>query len=102
MDCLPSFRTKSKVKYHEKVCKNKDFCETAWPTQKDNILKFNQYMKSDKTPCIVYADLESLIKKIGNRKNNPEQDEDIDEDIICGYSMSTIWGFENIENKHSV
>ena len=31
--------------------------------QKDNILKFNQYIKSDKTPCIIYADLTSFIKK---------------------------------------
>ena len=32
--------------------------------KKKKILKFNQYMKSDKTPCITNADLESLIKKI--------------------------------------
>ena len=30
-------------------------------------------MKSHKTPCTIYADLESLIKKIGNFKNNPEK-----------------------------
>ena len=34
------------------------------PTQKNNILKLNQYMKADKTPCIIYSDLETLIKKI--------------------------------------
>ena len=34
------------------------------PSTKDNILKFNQYMKSHGMPCIIYADLESLIKKI--------------------------------------
>ena len=28
-------------------------------------------MKSDKTPCIIYADLESLIKKIDICENNP-------------------------------
>ena len=28
------------------------------------ILGFNQYQKSDKTPFIIYADLESLIKNI--------------------------------------
>ena len=30
------------------------------PSEKDNILEFNQYMKSDKIPCIIYADIESL------------------------------------------
>ena len=34
------------------------------PSTKDNILKFNQYMKSHGMPCIICADLESLIKKI--------------------------------------
>ena len=34
------------------------------PAEKDYVLEFNQYMKSDKTSCIIYADIESLIKKI--------------------------------------
>ena len=29
--------------------------------EKDNILEFNQYMKSDKMPYIIYGDTESLI-----------------------------------------
>ena len=41
--------------------KNKDFCGITLTTQKDNILKFNQNMKSYKTLCIIYADRESFI-----------------------------------------
>ena len=33
------------------------------PSEKDNILEFNQYMKPDKMPNIVSAAIESLIKK---------------------------------------
>ena len=33
-------------------------------SQNDNISKFEHYMKSDKTLYIIYADMESLIKKI--------------------------------------
>ena len=33
------------------------------PSEKDNILEFNQYMKLDKMPYIIYADLEFLIKR---------------------------------------
>ena len=33
-------------------------------SQKDDILNFNQYMKSDKTPCVFYADVEYLIKDV--------------------------------------
>ena len=38
------------------------------PSEKDNILEFNQYMKPDKMPNIVYAAIESLIKKQMNVK----------------------------------
>ena len=33
------------------------------PSEKDNILEFNQYIKSDKVTNIIYADIESLIRK---------------------------------------
>ena len=61
LNCLNSFRTKNKLKSHKNVCKNKDFCRVVILSEKDNILEFNQYMKSDKMPYIIYADIESLI-----------------------------------------
>ena len=39
------FRTEKKIKYHEKICKNKDFCGTVMPSEKSNKLESNQYMK---------------------------------------------------------
>ena len=32
------------------------------PSENDNILEFDQYMKLDKMPYIIYVDMESLIK----------------------------------------
>ena len=52
LNCLHSFRTKNKLKSHEKVCKNKDFCVILMPSEKDSILEFNQCMKSDKMSLI--------------------------------------------------
>ena len=68
------------------------------------MLEFNQYMKSDKTPYIIYADTESLIRKIDRCANNPEKSSKtkIGQHIPCEYSMSTIWSFDNIENKHTL
>ena len=57
LNCLHSFRTENKLKSHEKVCKNKDSFGIIMPTEKDNILQFNQHMKSDKMPYIIYADI---------------------------------------------
>ena len=67
------------------------------PSENNNILEFNHYMKSDEMPYIIYADIESLIKKnrwIGNN-NNPDNSlaTKIGEHITCRYSMSTIWAF---------
>ena len=63
MNFLRSFRTENKLKSHEKVCKDKDFCKIATPSEKNNIFEFSEYMKSDKIPCIIYADMESLMYK---------------------------------------
>ena len=43
------------------------------PSENNNILEFNQYMKSDKMPYIIYADIETLSKKIDGCANNPEK-----------------------------
>ena len=58
-------------------------------------------MKSDKVTYIIYTDIESLIKKIDECANNPENSSatNIGEHIPSGYSMSTIWAFDNIETS---
>ena len=48
LNCIHSFRTENKLKSHERVCKTKEICGIAMSSGKDNILEFNQYMKSDK------------------------------------------------------
>ena len=55
-------------------------------------------------PHIIYADLESLIRKIDGCENNPKYSSrtKIGQHIPCGYSMSTIWGFDHTENKHTL
>ena len=92
MNSLYIFITENKLKSHEKVRKNKDFCGIVLPSEKDNILELNQYMKSDKMSYIIYVDTESLIKKTGGCGNNPENSSirKIGEHIPCLYSISTI------------
>ena len=104
MNCLHSFRTKNKLKSHEKVGKNKDFCGIPMPSEKDNILEFNQYMKSHKMSYTIYAGIESLIKKIDGRANNPEKSSTIKivEHIPWWYSTWTIWAISQIENKYTL
>ena len=65
------------------------------PSEKKKILEFNLYMKSNKMSCIIYADIESLIRKIDRCANNPEKSSKmkIGQHIPCRYSVSTIWEF---------
>ena len=104
MNYLHSFRTENKLKSHKRVCKNKDFCVILRSSGKNNILEFNQYVKSGKIPYIIHADIESLTEKIDGCAHNPEKSStsEIGEHIPCGYSVSTIWAFDHIENKYTL
>ena len=58
------------------------------------ILEFNQYRNSDKAQCIIYADLECIIKNLFTAK--------VSKHIPSGFSISTISSLRSIENKHDV
>ena len=68
------------------------------------MLELNQYMKSDKMPDIIYPDIESLIRKIDGCANNSQSSSStkVSGHIPYGYSMSIIWAFDHIENKHTL
>ena len=53
---------------------------------------------------IIFADIESLIGKTDGCASNPEKSSTtkIGEHITWRHSMSTIWGFDHIENKHTL
>ena len=73
-------------------------------TQKNGILEFKQYGESDKMPYVIYADIESLIRKIDGCADNPEKSSrrKIGKHIACVYSMWTIWGLDHMENKYTL
>ena len=64
-NCLHSFRTKSKLESHKKVCENKYFeniiyikiINVIMPSEYTKILDFTQYQKSDKVAFLIYADI---------------------------------------------
>ena len=81
-----------------------DFCRFVMPSQKAKIFQFNQYLNSDKKLCIIYVDLQSLVKEIDWSANNSEKFSIIiiiiiGEHIPCGYPMSAIWAVHPIKNS---
>ena len=58
-----SYTTKDKLEKHSELCKNNDFFFAEMPKEDNKILKYNRGENSMKIPFIIYADLESLLKK---------------------------------------
>ena len=73
LNCFHSYTSKRKLKKHERICKDHDFCDMKMPDKYSKILKYNPGEQSLKIPFIIYADLECLIKKINTCKNNPNK-----------------------------
>ena len=60
LNCLHSFRTENKLKKHEKVCKNHDYCYKEILKEDNKILKYNHREKSMKILFIINDDTECL------------------------------------------
>ena len=61
-------------------------------------------MKSDEITYIIYVDIESLIRKKNGCAINPKNSSKIKtgKHVRFGYSMSIIWGFNHVANKHTL
>ena len=73
LNCPHSYRTKGKLKKHEKVCNNHDYCFVKMPNKFEKILKCNPGENSLKVSFMIYADLECLLRKIDSGQNGPKK-----------------------------
>ena len=74
--CLNYFHlysTKNKLKKHEKVCNDHNYCYVEMPNEYNKTLKYNHGEKSIKAPAIIYVNLECLLEKMHPCQNNPEK-----------------------------
>ena len=70
LNCLQSYRTKEKIKKHEKVSNNYDYCYVKMPNGFEEILKYHPGERSLKIPFIIYSDLECLLEKMDSCQND--------------------------------
>ena len=103
-NCPHAFKTKDILESNKRVRENKGFCKVVMSSEDTKTFEFNQYQKSDKTPFIFYADLEYIIQKNDGCKNVTENSSatSVSQNIPPGFSISTIFSFRGIENKHNV
>ena len=71
--CLNPFWTPKSLEKHSEYCRNHEAVKIEMPEKgKNDILKFENYYKSERLPFIIYADTESLIKPIESCEPNPQ------------------------------
>ena len=92
LNCFHSYRTLNKLKKHEKICNNHDYCHIDMPEEDKNILKYSPGDKLLKALFIVYVDLEGLLKKEQLCQSNAENSytEKKAKHKPSGYSLSLI------------
>ena len=73
LNCFHPYTTKGKLRKHERICSNHDFCHLKMLDESNKILKYVPGEKSLKVPFIIYADLECLFRKLNICRNNPEK-----------------------------
>ena len=96
LNCFHSYRTKSNLESHKKICENHDYCHVEMPTKDNNIIKYNHGAKSMKVPFIIYADLECLLEKMSTCINNRNESSTtkINKHTPSGYSIFTSCSFD--------
>ena len=101
LNCFHSHTTENKLRKHEKICNEHDFCYLKMPNEDNKILIYIPGEKSLKVPFINYADLECLLQKIKSCQNNPEKSYTEKKAVHrpSGYSLITCCSFDKSENE---
>ena len=69
--CLNSFWSQESLSKHQEYCNEYEAVKIELP-EKGTMLKYKNYLRSEKVPFIVYADFESYIKPLHSCEPNPE------------------------------
>ena len=101
LNCFHAYRTKNELEKHKKICENHDYCHVEMPNEDNKIIKYNQGKKLIRSPFIIYADLECLLKKISTCYNNLEKSSttEINKYTTSGYSLFMHCSFDKSKNK---
>ena len=63
LNCLHSYTTKNRLKKHQKICENHEYCKVEMP-KKGSVSKCISGEKSVMIRFVIYADLESILEKV--------------------------------------
>ena len=63
LNCFHPYTTKKKLRKHERICNDHEFCHVKMPDEDNKILKYIPGEKSLKVPFIIYDDTFMLTMK---------------------------------------
>ena len=101
LNCFHPYTTEKKLRKHEIICNNHEFCYLKMPDENNKILKYILGEKSLKVPFTIYVDLECLLLKTDTCQNNPEKSytEEKAKHTPSGYSLVTCCSFDKSKNE---
>ena len=95
---ITSNRTKKVLKKHMKICEDKNYCYIEMPEKGASVL--NPSVKSMRAPYAIFADIESLLKKMDAFTNDTDKSstKQLKKPEMCGYSLVTHCSFDEKNN----
>ena len=101
LNCFHAYTTEKKLRKHERICNDHDFCNLKMLDEDNKILKYISGEKSLKVPFTIYAELECLIRKINTCSNNPDKSytEKKATHKPSRYSLVTCYSFDKSKNE---
>ena len=90
--CLHGFVREDLLRDHQPYCKKFDFQRVTYPQEGYNVLEFTSYHKQMRVPFVVYANFESLVRKVDNCSSPSEQSNITHESHFepCGYAFKVV------------
>ena len=102
LNCFHSFSTETRLKKHERVCNDHDYCCVEVLNEDNKVLKYNHGEKSLKAPFLIIFDNDGLLLKMASSENNPEKFYigKNAKPIPSGCAWSLTCSFDSTRNKH--
>ena len=90
LNCFHLYRTKEALEKRMKVCEDKDYCDIGIP-KKGESLKYHPGVKSMRAPYVIFADIESLLRKMDTCANDSSKSSttQLNKHEMCGSSLVT-------------
>ena len=100
LNSLHSYTTENKLKKYREICENHRYCKLEMPKEGD-VIECKSGEKSIMIPFAIYADLESILKKISSCEDDPEKPPTakINKHTTSGYLLFSHCLFDKTKNK---